>query len=293
MIRLDEVSHHYGGGSTRRQVLFDVCARVDAGEIVLLTGPSGSGKSTLLTLIGALRSAQTGSMTVLGQELREASADTLLGVRRQIGYIFQKHNLLDCLTVLQNVQVSLAAHGDIDRPMARRRAVDMLEAVGLSAHLDRHPRQLSGGQQQRVAIARALAGRPRIILADEPTASLDSASGSEVAVRIRELVKREGCAAVVVTHDQRILRIADRVLQMEDGRLTAGPAVAEQTLGAHGVASNSAATSPSTGVPGSMPNRWQTVGWMSTARMLGTCLPAGMPAPQAYKIPSTPGVSGG
>jgi len=293
MIRLDEVSHHYGGGSTRRQVLFDVCARVDAGEIVLLTGPSGSGKSTLLTLIGALRSAQTGSMTVLGQELREASADTLLGVRRQIGYIFQKHNLLDCLTVLQNVQVSLAAHGDIDRPMARRRAVDMLEAVGLSAHLDRHPRQLSGGQQQRVAIARALAGRPRIILADEPTASLDSASGSEVAVRIRELVKREGCAAVVVTHDQRILRIADRVLQMEDGRLTAGPAVAEQTLGAHGVASNSAATSPSTGVPGSMPNRRQTVGWMSTARMLGTCLPAGMPAPQAYKIPSTPGVSGG
>jgi len=293
MIRLDHVSHMYGAGGTRRQVLFDACAHVAPGEVVLLTGPSGSGKSTLLTLIGALRAAQTGSMQVLGRELRAASSDTLIEVRRRIGYIFQKHNLLECLSVLQNVQVSLAAHDDIDRPTARRRAIDMLDAVGLSAYLDRYPRQLSGGQQQRVAIARALAGRPRIILADEPTASLDSATGGEVAMRIRELAKQEGCAAVVVTHDQRILRIADRVLQMEDGRLTAAPPGPEKTLGAHGVASNSAATAPSTGVPGSMPNRRQTVGWISTARMLGTCLPAGMPAPQAYKIPSTPGVSGG
>jgi putative ABC transport system ATP-binding protein len=219
MIRLDQVSHYYGTGCTRRQVLFDVCARVAAGEIVLLTGPSGSGKSTLLTLVGALRSAQEGRLTVLGQELRDASADALIRVRRQIGYIFQKHNLLECLTVLQNVQVSLAPQGGRYRRTAQQRAAEVLEAVGLSVHLDRYPRQLSGGQQQRVAIARALAARPRLILADEPTASLDSATGAEVATRIRALAKQEGCAAVVVTHDQRILRIADRVLEMEDGRL--------------------------------------------------------------------------
>lgn len=219
MIRLDHVSHYYGAGCTRRQVLFDVCATMAAGEVVLLTGPSGSGKSTLLTLVGALRSAQDGSLTVLGNELRDASADALIHVRRQIGYIFQKHNLLDCLTVLQNVQVSLAARDGNDRRAARQRAATMLDIVGLSAYGNRYPRQLSGGQQQRVAIARALVGRPRIILADEPTASLDSTTGGDVAARIRDLAKQEGCTAVVVTHDHRILQMADRVLHIEDGRL--------------------------------------------------------------------------
>jgi putative ABC transport system ATP-binding protein len=216
MIRLDHVNHYYGAGGARRQVLCDVCATVEPGEIVLLTGPSGSGKSTLLMLVGGLRSAQEGRLTVLDEELCGAAPATLLRVRRQIGFIFQKHNLLGCLTVLQNVQVGLAVHSG-NRRAQQHRAAEMLEAVGLSAYLDYYPRQLSGGQQQRVAIARALAGRPRIILADEPTASLDSTSGSEVATRIREMAKQQGCAAVVVTHDQRILRTADRILDMEDG----------------------------------------------------------------------------
>jgi putative ABC transport system ATP-binding protein len=146
----------------------------------------------------------------------------LIRVRRQIGFIFQAHNLLDCLTVRQNVEVGLAVHGSSERRTARLRAAEMLEAVGLSAYLDRYPRQLSGGQQQRVAIARALAARPRLILADEPTAALDSVSGSEVATRIRDLARHEGCSAVVVTHDHRILQIADRVLHIEDGCLHAG-----------------------------------------------------------------------
>ena len=224
MIRIENVNHYYGAGETRRQVLFDICATVEAGKIVLLTGPSGSGKSTLLTLVGALRSAQSGRMEVLGRELRDATPQTLIGVRRQIGYIFQRHNLLSCLTVLQNVEVGLAGHSEQAWRLAqqraiRQRAVEMLEAVGLATYLDHYPRQLSGGQQQRVAIARALAPRPRLILADEPTASLDSASGGDVAEHIRQLAKQEGCAAVVVTHDQRILRIADSILDIEDGRL--------------------------------------------------------------------------
>lgn len=221
MISINRLNHWYVGGSARHQVLFDIDAEIAPGEIVLLTGPSGSGKSTLLSLIGALRSAQQGTLTVLGQQLCAATPDALIGVRRQVGYIFQAHNLLDCLTVWENVAVSLALHAVSDRRAAYRRAVEMLEVVGLSACLDRYPRQLSGGQQQRVAIARALVAHPRIILADEPTAALDSVTGAEVAARIRELVKREGCAAVVVTHDARITSIADRVLRIEDGRLYA------------------------------------------------------------------------
>jgi putative ABC transport system ATP-binding protein len=226
MIRLERVNHYYDAGSVRQQVLFDVSEVIGAGEIVLLTGPSGPGKSTLLSLIGALRSTQNGSLRVLGQELCNASRNTLISVRRHIGYIFQGHNLLGCLTVRQNVEVALAVHGRSERREARLRAAEMLEAVGLSAYLDRYPRQLSGGQQQRVAIARALASHPRIILADEPTAALDSVSGGEVAGRLRDLAKHEGCAAIVVTHDQRILRIADRVLQIEDGRLQADGSLA-------------------------------------------------------------------
>ena len=145
------------------------------GEIVILTGPSGSGKTTLLTLIGALRAAQEGSLTVLGQELRGASERTLVSVRRQIGYIFQLHNLLDALTATQNVDDGAQRDSRLSRAAARARAREMLESVGLGDHAGTYPDQLSGGQKQRVAIARALAGRPRIILADEPTASLDRA----------------------------------------------------------------------------------------------------------------------
>jgi len=220
MIHLDHVNHLYEVGCTQRQVLFDITERIVAGEVVLLTGPSGSGKSTLLSLIGALRSAQAGRVTVLGEELRGASADVLLRVRRQIGFIFQRHNLFDCMTAVQNVQLGLATQPGGARRAARLRAIEMLEVVGLSADVDKYPRQLSGGQQQRVAIARALVARPRLILADEPTASLDSVTGGEVATRLHALAKSEGCAAVVVTHDPRILRIADRVLKIEDGRLS-------------------------------------------------------------------------
>jgi putative ABC transport system ATP-binding protein len=219
VVEIAALSHHFGSGALKKQILHDVSLTVDPGEIVILTGPSGSGKTTLLTLIGALRSAQQGSLRILGQEIRDARPATLVNVRRRIGYIFQLHNLLDALTVRENVQMGLQAAG-LGAGEAAKRAQEVLESVGLGEHTAKHPDQLSGGQRQRVAIARALASRPRIILADEPTASLDKRSGREVVDRLHDLAKREGTAVLLVTHDNRILDIADRIIHLEEGRLS-------------------------------------------------------------------------
>jgi putative ABC transport system ATP-binding protein len=218
-IQLERVSHYFGAGALRRQVLYDVDVEIRAGEIVIVSGPSGSGKTTLLTLIGALRSAQEGSVQVLGAELRGARPRQLQRVRRQIGYVFQAHNLLDALTATQNVMMSLILDRSLSRREARRRARAMLEAVGLGERLDDPPAKLSGGQRQRVAIARALASRPRIVLADEPTASLDRQSGREVVDLMHDLAKKEDVSVLLVTHDNRILDVADRIVHLEDGRI--------------------------------------------------------------------------
>jgi putative ABC transport system ATP-binding protein len=186
---VEGLEHHYGKGALRRQILFDVSATIPAGEIIIVTGPSGSGKTTLLTLIGALRAAQSGSVRVLGQELNGADVGTLERVRRRIGFIFQQHNLLAALTATENVELGLRATGRFPRGELRRRARSMLEAVGLEAHVDKRAHELSGGQRQRVAIARALVGDPAIVLADEPTASLDRVSGREVVDRMQALAK--------------------------------------------------------------------------------------------------------
>ena len=220
LITVDGVSHHFGSGPLRKQILFDVSAAVNAGEIVILTGPSGSGKTTLLTLMGGLRATQEGSLTVLGRELRKASKRALVAVRRQIGFIFQLHNLLDALTVTENVTIGLQKDLGLSPRDARDRAVAMLTSVGLADRASHYPDQLSGGQKQRVAIARALAARPRIVLADEPTASLDKQSGREVVDRLQELAKKDGTAVVLVTHDNRILDVADRIIHLEEGRLS-------------------------------------------------------------------------
>jgi putative ABC transport system ATP-binding protein len=218
-IRLAAVSHAFGSGALRQPVLEDVSVEIRAGEIVIVTGPSGSGKTTLLTLIGALRSAQAGSVRVLDAELRGARSRALAAVRRQIGYVFQAHNLLDALTAEQNVQMAAQLDRALAAREARARAAAMLEAVGLGAQRARHPSDLSGGQRQRVAIARALVGQPRIVLADEPTASLDRRSGREVVDLMHDLAKRRGVSVLLVTHDHRILDIADRIVHLEDGRL--------------------------------------------------------------------------
>jgi putative ABC transport system ATP-binding protein len=219
-IAIEGLNHYYGSGALRRQVLFDVEASVPAGEIVIVTGPSGSGKTTLLTLVGALRSAHEGSVRVLGEELAGARGDTLEKVRRRIGFIFQQHNLLGALSAVQNVELGLRVTGRYARHELRRHAQAMLEAVGLGAHADKLPEQMSGGQRQRVAIARALAGDPAIVLADEPTASLDKVAGREVVERMQVLARERGATILLVTHDNRILDIADRILHLEDGRLS-------------------------------------------------------------------------
>ncbi|HYF09754.1 MAG TPA: ATP-binding cassette domain-containing protein [Acetobacteraceae bacterium] len=218
-IALSGVTYAYGEGELRRPVLRDVELTVGAGEIVLLTGPSGSGKTTLLTLIGALRAMQEGSCRVLGQELDGASERERVRLRRRIGFIFQNHNLLGFLTARQNVAMTLELDPALSERERLHRAGEMLAAVGLADHADKPPSRLSGGQRQRVAVARALVGTPGLVLADEPTAALDKASGQEVVHILRGLAKSRGVPILMVTHDPRILDIADRVVAMEDGRI--------------------------------------------------------------------------
>jgi putative ABC transport system ATP-binding protein len=215
-----QLNHYFTEGSAPKQVLFDINLAINPGEIVIMTGPSGSGKTTLLTLIGGLRSTQEGSLIVLGQELKKAPNAAMIKLRRNIGYIFQSHNLLSFLTAHKNVRLSLELHDDLlDRDIDRK-ATTMLEKVGLGHRLHYYPDSLSGGQKQRVAIARALVTHPKIILADEPTAALDKQSGRDVVDIMQKLAKEQGCAILLVTHDNRILDIADRILHLEDGCLS-------------------------------------------------------------------------
>lgn len=220
VINIHQVNHFFGSGSLRKQVLFDINLAIMPGEIVIMTGPSGSGKTTLLTLIGGLRSAQTGSLKIVGRELCQASESKLVKARRSNGYIFQAHNLHGSLTALENVQMGLEVSGLYAKADRHRRAADILTQVGLENHLHYYPASLSGGQKQRVAIARALVSYPKIVLADEPTAALDKKSGRDVVDIMHDLAKQQGCTILLVTHDNRILDIADRIVHMEDGRLS-------------------------------------------------------------------------
>jgi putative ABC transport system ATP-binding protein len=213
------LNHWYGRGAMERQVLQGVDLEIQPGEVVLLTGPSGCGKTTLLTLVGALRSVMEGSVRVFGEELNGASRQQRQELRRSIGMIFQGHNLLRCLTAEQNVQMGADLLPGLGFRARRDLAREWLRLVGLGDQLGKLPHDLSGGQKQRVAIARALAAHPRLLLADEPTAALDSRSGREVVDLLRSLARDQDCAVLMVTHDPRILDVADRLLQMEDGRL--------------------------------------------------------------------------
>ncbi|MDJ0511993.1 MAG: ATP-binding cassette domain-containing protein [Methyloceanibacter sp.] len=218
-ICINGLCHWFGKGPTRKQILFSLDLDVLRGEIIFLMGPSGCGKTTVLTLVGGLRSVQAGSVRTLGVEMAEADEQTMIATRRRIGFIYQAHNLHQSLTVLENVRMGLEVHGPEALADWRKRSAAILAGVGLTRWADAYPAQLSGGQKQRVAIARALVARSPLILADEPTATLDKVTGRQTVNLLHDLAKQQHRTVLMVTHDNRILDLADRILEMEDGRI--------------------------------------------------------------------------
>jgi putative ABC transport system ATP-binding protein len=211
------ITKTYGSGANAYQALRGVDMEVSSGEFVMLSGPSGSGKTTLLSIMGCVLSPTTGDVSLLGYNLAGWSERQLAAFRlHHIGFIFQGHNLLASHTNAENIALMLTLRGVSTRD-AMKRARELLEQVGLGDKWDRKPSDVSGGQRQRVAIARALAGRPEILLADEPTASLDAQSGLLVTEIMRDLAKQHGITVIVVTHDSRIFHLADRIVRIEDG----------------------------------------------------------------------------
>jgi putative ABC transport system ATP-binding protein len=217
-IQISGLNHYYGKGDAQKQALYDNELTVHRGEIVIMTGPSGSGKTTLLTLIGALRSLQAGSIKLWGTELAGLKPLEQVSMRRNLGFIFQAHNLLDGLNARQNVRMAIELT-DVPRRDYDKVADAMLGSLGLADRVSYKPRNLSGGQRQRVAIARALVNKPKLILADEPTAALDKDSGANVVSLLRELANHHGTTVMIVTHDSRIISVADRIVNMIDGHI--------------------------------------------------------------------------
>ena len=218
-ISVRNVTKEFVEGPNRVRVLHGVDFDVEQGEVVLLMGPSGSGKTTLLSIMGCILRPTSGSVQIAGSEVATLSERELPAIRLQnIGFIFQGFNLFPTLTVGENVELALDLKG-IRGSKAKEEADWLLEQVGLAAKRDSFPSDLSGGQKQRVAIARALSGSPGVILADEPTAALDSQSGRNVMEMMRDLARKHGRGVVVVTHDSRVTEFADRIVHMEDGRI--------------------------------------------------------------------------
>jgi len=208
------------GGEVKTRVLDHVDVAVNAGEYVALTGASGSGKSTLLYLLGVLDRPTEGRVLVNDEDVAELDDDERAELRgKALGFVFQFHFLLPELTVLENVAVPSWRRGDFSRRAAMERAREVLTGLGLGDLVDRRPNQLSGGQQQRVSIARAMAGRPRIVLADEPTGNLDSKNGELVVETFRDLAEKEGVAIIMVTHERTFAARAHREISLRDGRV--------------------------------------------------------------------------
>jgi len=228
-IRIRGLQHYFGQGALRNQVLFDNDLAIAPGEIVIMTGPSGGGKTTLLTLIGTLRTVQEGSVEVLGHRLHGATPEELIAVRRKIGFIFQHHNLFASLTAFQNARMALELF-DYGKEEMAARVTGTLTRLGLGQRIHYKPAALSGGQKQRVAIVRGLVHDPQLILADEPTAALDEKSGRDVVTLFQEFARQRRATILMVTHDNRILDVADRIITMVQGRIKSNVVVRESSL---------------------------------------------------------------
>lgn len=218
-IAVQSLNFAFGSGETRKQVLFDINLTIEAGQLVVLMGASGSGKTTLLTLVGCLRRVEQGSVKLLGRELNGASESLLEFSRRRLGFIFQAHNLHESLTATENVVMGLQVHDGHLKTAQDAAAAHLLGLLGLSDRTDYLPAKLSGGQKQRVAVARALVGNPEVVLADEPTAALDKQSGMQVVDMLKKLGQKRGTTTLMVTHDNRILDRADRIVTLDEGRI--------------------------------------------------------------------------
>lgn len=220
-IELEGLTKIYGSGNVEVVAMRDVSFGLSDGEVVALLGPSGAGKSTLLTILGLINTPTSGKITI-GHDLvmdGPAAKVNLRSYRRRfIGYVLQKANLIPFLTGLENVQIALEIN-DISGRLARRTAMELLEYLGVGNRANNLPYMLSGGEQQRVSVARALANKPRLVLADEPTASLDSVRGRQVMELFRTVAHEQGTTVLVATHDHRALDVFDRILEMEDGTL--------------------------------------------------------------------------
>lgn len=219
-IELSNVRKVFGTGALAYEALKGVDLTVERGELLMLVGPSGSGKTTLLSLLGCVLAPTSGELSLFGERVSGRAESAMPRLRlAYIGFVFQAHNLIASLSAVDNVAFQLELRG-VARTKAVAEAKDLLERVGLGAKLEKKPRELSGGQRQRVAIARAIAGAPPLVLADEPTASLDAESGLAVTEMLRDLARERGHTVVLVTHDERIFHLADRIVHIEDGRIT-------------------------------------------------------------------------
>ena len=219
VVEARDIRKSFNEGRTEVTVLNGVSLSLQSGEVATLEGPSGSGKTTLLSILGCILTPSSGELVIAGAEIDPKEPKQLPEIRRRsIGFVFQQYNLFPALSALENVEYALNIKG-IRGAQARRQAEAALEKVGLSDRLSFLPRDLSGGQKQRVAIARALGGDPKVLLADEPTANLDSQTGIQVLELFRKLAKEENRALLIVTHDPKVRTISDRVVRIEDGRL--------------------------------------------------------------------------
>ncbi|MEW5822269.1 MAG: ABC transporter ATP-binding protein [Cyanobacteriota bacterium] len=218
-VHLVDVQKSFGEGEIRTQVLFDITQDICTGELTLLVGPSGCGKTTLISIIGGILEADCGEINVFGSKVNLMSDDLKTEFRKNnIGYIFQQHNLIPTLTVLENVSIPLIIQG-YSTEEAERLSLEMLETVEIISHAYYYPRDLSGGQQQRVAIARSLITKPRLVICDEPTASLDGKSGRRIVGMLKDIALQQDKCVIVVTHDTRIFKFGDRMIKIEDGRI--------------------------------------------------------------------------
>jgi putative ABC transport system ATP-binding protein len=218
-VKISSINKEFPVDNSAIQVLFDINAQINMGELTMIVGPSGCGKTTLISIISGILSSTSGNIDIMGNSLTKMKDKQKVLFRREnIGFIFQQYNLLPALTASENAAIPLIAAG-IEHNAATAKAKKILEEIGMKGHTEKLPRQLSGGQQQRVAIARALVHNPKLIVCDEPTAALDAKTGQAVMQILRDIANDKNRAVLIVTHDNRIYNYADRIIEMSDGKI--------------------------------------------------------------------------